>query len=321
MLTQVLLLLALGDSPEPPTSFRILKAGANVTNKGTVVFDAEAAKLVAAAHAEHGADLFVDYEHKSILKQGAPVDGGKAAAWFKPVVRNGELWAEDVSWTDAAKAALKAREYRYFSPAVLHDSRGRVHKLVNVALTNLPATKQIRALVADETPSQHKGNPTMDPTETELALFTALGDPKLSLAAALGSIQALKEEAAKVKTLSDELATLKLEVTGTKVDKLLAAAKDAGKVSEAELPKLREQGIKDLAWLEGYLPLKTASAITKEHKEPPAKEEGGTGDGKLTATELKVIRLYGCTPDEFIKQKQRLALLDAAERGEEEEVA
>lgn len=320
MLTQVLLLLSLGDSPEPPTEFRILGKGANRTTKGTVLFDDVAAKSVLELYSEHGADLMIDYEHKSILTAGAPVDGGKAAGWFKPAVRNGELWATDVQWTDGAKAALKAREYRYFSPAILHDAKGVARKLVNVALTNLPATKQLRALVAsDVTPSNKEGN-NMEPTEAELALFSALGDPKLSLAAALGAITALKEDAAKVKTLSDENAALRLEISTTKVDKLLAAGKDAGKVSEAELPKLREQGIKDPAWLEGYLSVKAPAPVAKpEHKEP--KEVPAGGDGKLSATEQKVIRLYGCTPEEFIKERDRLATLDARDKAQNEEVA
>lgn len=316
MLTQVMLLLALGDSPEPPTEFRILGKGANKTSKGTVVFDDTASKLVLSAFADHGADLMVDYEHKSILKLGAPVDGGKAAGWFKPAVKNGELWATDVQWTDAAKAALKAREYRYFSPALLHDASGRVHKLVNVALTNLPATKGLRALVADETPSTKERNPTMEPTETELALFAALNESK-SLSAALGVITALKEEAAKVVALSAANKKLETELNTLKVTALLNAAKDEGRVSEAEMPKLLEQGIKDVAWLEGYLPTKTASPVAKpEHKEP----KGGAGDGKLTATEQKFCRLYGITPEDFTKEKLRLAELDAADEARNAEM-
>jgi phage I-like protein len=315
MLTQVLLLLALGDSADPPTEFRILAKGRNETTKGVIVFDDAAARAVMEAYKAHGADLMIDYEHKSILTAGAPADGGKAAGWFKPAVRNGELWATEVQWTGPGAAALSSREYRYFSPAVLHDAKGHVRKLVNVALTNLPATKQLRALVAsDVTPSLTKGNPNMEPTETELTLLAALNESK-SLSAALGVITALKEEAAKVVTLSAENKKLQLELDTLKVTKLLNEAKEKGKVSEAEMPKLLEQGIKDYAWLEGYLPTKTASAITKEHKEPEVKE---AGSGDLTATELKVIKLYGCTAEEFKKQKERLALLDAAERGEEE---
>lgn len=319
MLTQVLLLLAaLADGAAPPTEFRILAKGRNETSKGVLVFDDVAAEAVMAAFKAHGSELMIDYEHKSILTAGAPVDGGKAAAWFKPAVRNGELWATEVQWTDAGKAALLAREYRYFSPAVLHDAKGVVRKLVNVALTNLPATKQLRALVAsDVAPSNTKGN-NMDPTEAELALFSALGDPKLSLAAALGRIQALTEEAAKVKTLSDENIALKLEISTTKVDKLLAAAKDAGKVSEAELPKLREQGIKDTAWLEGYLSIKTPAKVAEpEHKEP---KEGELDDNKLTATEAKFCRIYGLTAEDFLKEKQRLATLDARDKSLTEEL-
>src|SRR5688572_17610368 len=110
---------------EPPTEFRILSKGENSSLKGPVVFDDQSAKLVPAAFANHGTDLFIDYEHKSVLPTPA-VDGGKAAAWFKPEVRNGELWASEVKWTPTAEDAIRNREYRYFSPFVLHDAKRRV---------------------------------------------------------------------------------------------------------------------------------------------------------------------------------------------------
>lgn len=312
MLKEVQLLLALAATAdgEAPPEFRILSKGENKTKKGTVLFDAESEKHVLTAYADHGADLMIDYEHKSILTAGAPIDGGKAAGWFKPAVRNGELWATDVQWTDAAKGALKSREYRYFSPALLHDAKGRVHRLVNVALTNLPATKGLRALVASDTvPS--KDEPNME-KETEVALFAALSADSLS--AALGTITALKEEAGKVKTLSGELATLKLDIATRDVDKLLSEAKDAGKVSEAELPALREQGIKDVKWLSGYLAIKTpAPAATPEVKAPK-----GAPAGEVTAVEKEVCRLFAVKPASFAKTRLLIASGDINAIDEEE---
>lgn len=302
-LTQVALLLAIS-TDEPPSEFRIFAKGENKTTKGTVVFDAQSAKLVPAAYAEHGVELFIDYEHKSILSTPA-VDGGKAAGWFKPEVRDGELWASDVKWTPAAETAIRSKEYRYFSPVVLHDAKGRVHKLVNVALTNLPATKNLRALVASDAPNQ--GHKTMD---EELALlFTALQVDSSSKA--LGVITALREEADKVKTLSARVAELELQIASRDVEMLLLDAKEAGKVSEAELPKLREMGVKDVAWLSGYLAIKSpAPAATPEHKEPLEQ----AGNTKLSALELKAIELAGIPAADFLKERERLALLDAKER-------
>jgi phage I-like protein len=311
--TQILLALAANADGEAPPEFRILSKGENKTKKGTVHFDAESEKHVLTAYSDHGADLMIDYEHKSILTAGAPVDGGKAAGWFKPAVRNGELWATEVQWTDAAKAALKSREYRYFSPALMHDEKGRVHRLVNVALTNLPATQGLRALVASDTvPSKDDQNMDKD---TEVALFAALSADSLS--AALGTITALQEEAGKVKTLSAELATLKLDVATRDVDKLLSEAKDAGKVSEAELPALREQGIKDVKWLSGYLAIKTpAPAATKEVKAPKTPIAG-----EVTDVDKAVCRLFAVKPADFAKTRALLASGEDINTIDEEEVA
>lgn len=297
-----------GADGEPPKEFRLLAKGINPTLKGDILFDDQAAKLVPAAYAEHGVGLFFDYEHKSV-RETLAVDGGKAAGWFKPDVREGELWATEIDWTPAGDSAIRNKEYRYFSPVILRDLKnGRAHKLVNVALTNLPAMKNLRALVASELPITPEK--TMEPSETEVALFAALQTDSLSKA--LGVIAALREEAGKVTTLSVRVAELEKQIATRDVDKLLLDAKEAGKVSEAELPKLREQGVKDVEWLSGYLAVKTpAPAATPEHKEPNGEPSGGD---KLTKLELRAIELSGVTTEEFLKEKTRLAALDARDR-------
>lgn len=294
------LVLALGDSPEPPTEFRILSKGQNRTKKGTIVFDDKSERAVLGEYAAHGTDLMIDWEHKSILTAGTPVDGGKAAGWFKPAVRNGELWASEVQWTPAAKSALQNREYRYFSPVVFHDKDGRVLRLVNVALTNLPATQGLRALVASDAPVPSKE--TIMENETEVALLSALSADSLS--AALGTITALKEEAGKVKMLGDELTLVRLELATRDVSRLLADAKQAGKLTDAELPVLLEQGIKDVKWLSSYLAVKTASPVaTPEAKEPKQGEEALT----LSDVDQTMVRLFNVKPESFAQTRKLAA--------------
>lgn len=99
-------------------------------------------------YAAHGIDLMIDYDHGAMA--GAPVDpamSGRAAGWFQPEIRNGELWAINVKWTPAADAALRAKEWRFMSPAFA-TSEGRVTRLLNVAITNLPATRNLQPLMA-----------------------------------------------------------------------------------------------------------------------------------------------------------------------------
>ncbi|MBA2724277.1 MAG: hypothetical protein H0U56_15595 [Methylibium sp.] len=297
------LLLAIGGdgaSPEPPKEFRIFAKGANRTSKATVNFDDASAARVLAAFAEHGADLLpIDYAHMMVLGSPSP-EGHAAAGWFKPEVRVGELWASEVTWTPRADAAIRAREFRFISPAVLRDQLGGIHKLINVALTNLPATKDLRALVASDVVPSNQETTEMELTATETAIFAALKVD--SPAKALGTIEALVEESKKVATLSTENAALKLAATGVGVDKLLASAFEAGKVSEAELPKLREQGVKDVAWLSGYLAVKSAGAAALELKE----KQTGTTITTLSDAELKVCELTGVTPEDFLATKNNL---------------
>lgn len=141
----------------PPTEFRIFTAGDVSTTKGNFKFDSQAAKAVMAAYDMHGIDLMIDYDHASL--SDSPVDASRsarAAGWFQPEIRNGELWAVNVKWTPAADAALRAKEWRFMSPAFA-TSEGRVTRLLNVAITNLPATRNLQPLMA----ANAKGKITM----------------------------------------------------------------------------------------------------------------------------------------------------------------
>jgi len=141
--------LDVGATREPPSEFRIFRAGANPTTKGVLLFDEEAARSVMAAAREWGNDFPLDYQHGMVaFLTPDPAASGAAAGWFAPEVRAGELWAANVRWTERAAGYLRAGEYRYISPTVTVAEDGRVLELINVALTNIPATKGLDPLVA-----------------------------------------------------------------------------------------------------------------------------------------------------------------------------
>ncbi|HXG69997.1 MAG TPA: phage protease [Gemmatimonadaceae bacterium] len=134
---------------EPPTEFRIFTSGVVESTKGDVTFDADAAKSVMAEYAEHAIDLMIDYDHASLAYASLdPAQAGKAAGWFNLEVRGGELWAVNVRWTPPAADALRRKEWRFMSPAFNTDKEGRVTSLLNVAITNLPATRRLEPLMA-----------------------------------------------------------------------------------------------------------------------------------------------------------------------------
>lgn len=149
--------LALPDATAkgPPTAFRILRAGVNTTDKGTFLFDAEAAEAVMAAYTAKGLDkIQCDFEHQSMQPPPAGGPAHKpAAGWFRPEIRGGELWAVDVVWTADAAAMLApasgAPAYRYFSPILRFDeATRRITALRNLALTNDPAMDGLEPLMA-----------------------------------------------------------------------------------------------------------------------------------------------------------------------------
>jgi phage I-like protein len=130
-----------------PSEFRLFALGKNATSKGTFVLDAAGLKSIMAAYADHGVELAIDYEHQTF----AAADNGKpapAAGWFKPEARADGLWAVNVRWTDAASEMLRGKEYRYFSPTFEVDDKKRITRLLPLALTNFPATKNLAPLVA-----------------------------------------------------------------------------------------------------------------------------------------------------------------------------
>lgn len=158
--------VALSDGA-PPTEFRIFPAGKVETSKGVFVFDEKAAASVMAAYADQGNELMVDYDHASLSLALDPAQAGKAAGWFGLELRDGELWAVNVRWTEPAAAALARAEWRYFSPAFDHED-GRILELVNVALTNIPATKKMTPLMAASALALLGG--TMSPEKIKAAL-------------------------------------------------------------------------------------------------------------------------------------------------------
>jgi hypothetical protein len=142
---------AVGD--EPPTEFRIFKAGPNTTTKGTFLFDEIAAKSVIDDYTAHGIDAMIDLEHLSLADadQSRNFDPD-ARGWAKLELRAGELWAVNVAWTPDGAQRLREKRQRYISPAFDADPEThRITRILNIAITALPATDNLKPLVAAST--------------------------------------------------------------------------------------------------------------------------------------------------------------------------
>lgn len=135
---------------KPPREFKIWSKGENQTDHGTIVFSDRSAQALMADQAKRGNLYSVDVDHLS-LSPTAPPEARKAVGWHRLEVRDGDLWAVDVQWTQVAASALSSTvpEYRYFSPAYDVDTKtGEIVGYVNTALTNNPATWNVTALAS-----------------------------------------------------------------------------------------------------------------------------------------------------------------------------
>lgn len=216
--------LTFGDVP--PTEFRIFAAGENATSKGTFVFDDQAAEAVMAAYMAHGIDVMLDLEHLSLE---SPQDSRNfdpdARGWAKLELRNGELWAVNVTWTPDGVQRLTSKTQRYISPAFLFDpDTGRISELLNIAITGNPATHNLEPLVAASNRGRlnaTQGDQAMTPEQ--LAQLAEL----LGLGADANVEDVLATVAAMVKKVTDA-------VNGTPPDG--GAANDPAVSSEAPPP-------------------------------------------------------------------------------------
>jgi phage I-like protein len=135
-----------GDAP--PSEFRVFRKGINKTSKGDFLFDDAAARAVMAAYRKAGVDVMIDLEHLSLDSESASYDPD-AYGWCKLEIRNGELWATHVTWTEAGAERLQKKKSRYISPAFHYlTESGRITEIYNIAICAVPATHETPALVA-----------------------------------------------------------------------------------------------------------------------------------------------------------------------------
>ena len=152
-------LVTLSGERTPPSEVLLFGYGVTKTRKGDFVLTPECANQVILKYKEHGVDVALDFEHGMLEPDGKPAP---AAGWAHLDLRTDGIWLTDIKWTPKMLEYLKNGEYRYLSPAfdVNPDTR-EIVEIINVAVTNLPATDHIEALVAAnriECKIRHEGN-------------------------------------------------------------------------------------------------------------------------------------------------------------------
>lgn len=318
----------IGADKKAPTEFRIFPAGVYKTTKGEFLFDEAASASVMAKVAEWGNDYPVDYDHMMLAFLDANSPANKeSAAWFKPELRNGELWASKVEWIEEAGQKVASKKYRYISPAWRWEEDSvtgarRIVELINVGLTNLPATLHQKPLVASRAggapaPKEEKpmwkhllvklGLPETASEADALAALERLLGPLAQLASItsktnpaeqLAVITAWKNDAGRVAEMSSKLATIEQASKAKELEDLIAAGQKAGKLTEPMLAWAKTQTAEALkAYLDVAQPIVPVGGNAPK---PPA---GGTASTELTSEEIAVAKMCGISIEELKKTK------------------
>lgn len=304
-------LVELDGKKVPPKEFRILAAGVNETTKGPVVMNAAAGQSVLARMKDLGRDqLNFDYGHAQLGFMQS-YEAARSAGWFNVEVRGDELWATNVNWTPTAAKALADREFRYFSPALYLDREsGEVRELINIALTNIPATKHQAPLVASQAPA----SPAKDHSDMNLEqLLAAFGVQNATQLAAkfqtLGSdndklVKAAGEMQAQLAAVTAELATFKAEKSKAEKADYVAQLSTQGKLP----PALRDWAMgQDMAVLKSFADAAPVVAAASPETKTTPKPAGTDGAVALSDDEKSLCKMMNLSEADYLATKKELA--------------
>jgi phage I-like protein len=298
------------EQPEPagpPTAFRIFPMGEIETTKGTFKCTPKSMAAIMAAAEDWGNEFSIDYEHAAVgWPSGGPTP---AAGWFSLRASDAGLDAVNVRWTERAAALLAAREYRYFSPTFMVDENGEIVELINLALTNLPATKKMEPLMATRiTLDQPKGDAETvtlaaerarldDANRTIAALCEAFGVASAADAVALAKVA--RDDAKRVVELSARVAELENARTVAEVTAQVDEAIRARRIAPAERDFAIELGVSTPAAFAKYLATRV-ELVASSPKTAPAAASSNAAHA-IDANAAKIMRMLEVTPEAFAK--------------------
>lgn len=269
---------------------RLLPAGTFMLRDGRGPYDAGGkAELQAIVDRtlQHAAatELMVDYDHQAVFGAQPGVGGrAEAAGWIKQLEARDDGIYGLVQWTAEAAAKIEARAYRYLSPLFTHTGKtsGRVGKLLNVGLVNMPALDL--AAVAASSLFTEKEPEDMNAIAralgladgaSEAAILAALNERHGKVAAAVGLKpdasfdDVLKAAAAALAGLNAVAAAAGLQVGATSEQVVAAMAKSVPMSMVTELQtqvKTLQQSI------EGKEVAEAVAAAMQAGKVSPAQE-------------------------------------------------
>ena len=145
---------AWGTSENPPTEFLLFPFGETQATmfggqRESVFLSPENGQKIVEEWSRRLNKGHFDYDH-AILRDNP--EGTPSAGSFKIDLRADGLWVTDIVWTPRMLKYFKDKEIQYTSPYFQteegSDGKQYVTALLNVAVTNWPATDQLRPLIA-----------------------------------------------------------------------------------------------------------------------------------------------------------------------------
>lgn len=317
-----------------PTEFRLMPAGYSKAKDGRphnlpngwLMNEAAAKKVIANLKSQQD-DLLVDYEHQTLYAEsnGQPAP---AAAWFNQLEwRDDGLYVTGAQWTDAAKTAIEAREYRYISPVMAYDKKtGEVNSIVMASLVNYPAIDGLTDLAA----AHFNFYQSQEESIVDEELLELLGLDKASTQEQVNlAVTALKTESAKSGALETEIATLKADTGNNNPDPAKFVPIEAVEVLKQEFVTLSNQVNKkesedlvtealkdgrllaaqkewaeslDVVALKDYLKAAQPVAALKG-MQSGGNEPEETGENGLTESEMAICKATMIDPEDFKKSR------------------
>ena len=305
------------DGGAPPDWVQLVPRGEKVQALDGRSFKNTAPQAIVDTFNADPRDIPVDWEHASELKapKGEPAP---AAGWLKALeVRNGtEIWGQ-VEWTPRGAESLRTKEYRYLSPAFIHDKAKKIVELISAALTNRPAL-DLPAL-AHSTPAEPaKLEEDMDPKLLALLGLKEDATPEQVLEAVtelkkkgedpIAELEAAQTELAETK---DELATARTELTNARnanpaLDKFVPradfdAATARAKTAEAKVAEIEANARKTEvdAEIKSALEAGKITPATEGYYREQCMQDGGLEKFKAFCADAPVI-----APDTDLDKKK-----------------
>ena len=253
--------------------------------------------------------LVVDYEHQTMnaVENGQPAP---AAGWIESLEVEPDGLYATVKWTEAARAFIKADEYRYISPVFTFDPKtGAVLELKSAALTNYPALDGLDAVAArteDESPMKketlealrHFFGLAADADEAAVvAALKAQGDGRTLTAMLTAAQEKNAALAAKVTELegSGTLAALTAEIDAALADGRLPKACEGWAKTTA---KTNPEAIK--SYIASAVPVAALKGTQTGGTSP-----SGAPVAALTDEELYACNQLGLSNADFIAAKSK----------------